>query len=58
MTLRKNHYPELTKTQVISSNKLIQHALAALPLSALNTHKGNFGSVPIVGGDTGMVGAV
>lgn len=32
--------------------------LPALPLRALDAHKGNFGSVAIVGGDTGMVGAV
>jgi ADP-dependent NAD(P)H-hydrate dehydratase / NAD(P)H-hydrate epimerase len=29
-----------------------------LPSRALDTHKGSFGSVAIVGGDTGMVGAV
>lgn len=32
--------------------------LPALPSRALDAHKGNFGSVAIVGGDTGMVGAV
>ena len=32
--------------------------LASLPPRALDSHKGNFGSVAIVGGDTGMVGAV
>ena len=32
--------------------------LPALPPRALDAHKGNFGSVAIVGGDTGMVGAV
>ena len=32
--------------------------LPALLPRALNTHKGTFGSVAIVGGDTGMVGAV
>ena len=32
--------------------------LHALPPRALGTHKGNFGSVAIVGGDNGMVGAV
>ena len=32
--------------------------LPALPSRALDTHKGTFGSVAIVGGDTGMVGAV
>lgn len=31
--------------------------LPALPARALDAHKGNFGSVAIVGGDTGMVGA-
>ena len=32
--------------------------LPALPPRALDTHKGNFGSVAIIGGDIGMVGAV
>ena len=32
--------------------------LPALPSRALDTHKGSFGSVAIVGGDIGMVGAV
>ncbi len=32
--------------------------LPALPSRALDAHKGSFGSVAIVGGDTGMVGAV
>ena len=32
--------------------------LPALPPRALDAHKGNFGSVAIIGGDTGMVGAV
>ncbi len=32
--------------------------LLALPQRALDAHKGSFGSVAIVGGDTGMVGAV
>ena len=32
--------------------------LPALPQRALDAHKGNFGSVVVVGGDTGMVGAV
>jgi ADP-dependent NAD(P)H-hydrate dehydratase / NAD(P)H-hydrate epimerase len=32
--------------------------LPALPSRALDAHKGNFGSVAIIGGDTGMVGAV
>jgi len=32
--------------------------LTSLPPRALDAHKGNFGSVAIVGGDTGMVGAV
>lgn len=32
--------------------------MPALPPRALDSHKGNFGSVAIVGGDTGMVGAV
>ena len=41
------------------SNALVQSMFKpALPARALNAHKGNFGSVAIVGGDTGMVGAV
>lgn len=32
--------------------------LPALPPRSLDAHKGNFGSVAIVGGDTGMIGAV
>ena len=41
------------------SKALVQSMfLPALPSRALDTHKGNFGSVAIVGGDTGMVGAV
>ncbi len=32
--------------------------LPALPSRALDAHKGSFGSVAIVGGDTGMIGAV
>jgi ADP-dependent NAD(P)H-hydrate dehydratase / NAD(P)H-hydrate epimerase len=32
--------------------------LPDLPSRALDTHKGNFGSIAVVGGDTGMVGAV
>ena len=32
--------------------------MPALPPRALDSHKGNFGSVAILGGDTGMVGAV
>ena len=43
----------------IKSKTLIQSMfLPALPSRALDTHKGHFGSVAIVGGDTGMVGAV
>lgn len=41
------------------SNQLVKKLLlASLPPRALDSHKGNFGSVAIVGGDTGMVGAV
>ena len=48
-----------TKTQLIASNALVQSMfLPALPSRALDAHKGSFGSVAIVGGDTGMVGAV
>lgn len=32
--------------------------LSTLPLRSIDAHKGTFGSVVIVGGDTGMVGAV
>lgn len=40
-------------------NALVQSMfLPALPLRALDAHKGNFGSVAIIGGDTGMVGSV
>ena len=40
-------------------NALVQSMfLPALPSRALDAHKGNFGSVAIIGGDTGMVGAV
>ena len=50
---------ELTKTKMVATNKLVQSLfLPALPSRALDAHKGNFGSVAIVGGDTGMVGAV
>ena len=44
---------------MIITNKLVQSMfLPALPTRALGAHKGNFGSVAIIGGDTGMVGAV
>ncbi|MBC7756018.1 MAG: NAD(P)H-hydrate dehydratase [Bdellovibrio sp.] len=44
---------------MIASNRLVQSLfLPALPSRALDAHKGNFGSVAIVGGDTGMVGSV
>ena len=43
----------------IKSKTLVQSMfLPALPSRALTAHKGNFGSVAIIGGDTGMVGAV
>ena len=43
----------------MEKNALVQSMfMPALPSRALNAHKGNFGSVAIVGGDTGMVGAV
>ncbi len=43
----------------IRSKVLIQSMfLPALPSRSVNAHKGNFGSIAIVGGDTGMVGAV
>ena len=41
------------------NNALVQSLfLPALPSRALDAHKGSFGSVAIVGGDTGMIGAV
>ena len=41
------------------NNQLVKKIfLTSLPPRALDSHKGNFGSVAIVGGDTGMVGAV
>jgi ADP-dependent NAD(P)H-hydrate dehydratase / NAD(P)H-hydrate epimerase len=54
---------KLSKTKVVTvkvkSHALVQSMfLPALPSRALDTHKGSFGSVVIVGGDTGMVGAV
>lgn len=43
----------------IPSNALVQSMfIPALPLRKPDAHKGNFGSIAIVGGDTGMVGAV
>ena len=43
----------------IKSKTLVQSMfLPALPSRALTAQKGNFGSVAIIGGDTGMVGAV
>ena len=43
----------------IRSKALIQSMfLPALPSRLVDAHKGNFGSIAIVGGDTGMVGAV
>ena len=48
-----------SKDKDIGSTALVQSMfLPALPSRALDTHKGNFGSVAIVGGDTGMVGSV
>ena len=45
--------------QIPSENLLVQSLFSpALPPRALDSHKGNFGSVAIVGGDSGMVGAV
>src|SRR5687768_14479742 len=41
------------------TNKLLKHMfLPALPARPLDAHKGSFGTVAIVGGDTGMLGAV
>lgn len=42
----------------IEISPLTPSLLATLPPRALDSHKGTFGSVAIVGGDTGMVGAV
>ena len=44
---------------MIAANRLVQSLfLPALPTRALDAHKGTLGSVAIVGGDKGMVGAV
>lgn len=44
---------------MIKSNQLLKNLLEnSLPPRALDAHKGSFGSVAIVGGDTGMLGAV
>lgn len=43
----------------MTANKLVQSMLlAALPSRSVDAHKGNFGSVAVVGGDTDMLGAV
>ena len=43
----------------INSNLLVQSMFKnALPLRSNDAHKGTFGSLAIIGGDTGMVGAV
>lgn len=44
----------MTKTHVLTRRML----LLTLPPRSIDAHKGTFGSVAIVGGDTGMVGAV
>lgn len=44
---------------MIKSNQLLKNLLQnSLPPRALDAHKGSFGCVAIVGGDTGMLGAV
>lgn len=45
--------------ETVKSNALLKHMfLPALPERGPSSHKGSFGSVAIVGGDTGMTGAV
>jgi ADP-dependent NAD(P)H-hydrate dehydratase / NAD(P)H-hydrate epimerase len=47
------------KTQPVDSHLLVTSQLqATLPARNSDAHKGTFGSVAIIGGDTGMVGAV
>ncbi|NOT65030.1 MAG: NAD(P)H-hydrate dehydratase [Methylotenera sp.] len=49
----------IIKTELINSNLLVQSLFqAVLPLRNSDAHKGVFGSVAIIGGATGMVGAV
>lgn len=48
-----------SQAQLIKSNALIKSMfMPALPVRNPDAHKGCFGSVAIVGGDTGMLGAV
>ncbi|MES2637129.1 MAG: NAD(P)H-hydrate dehydratase [Pseudomonadota bacterium] len=47
------------KQAQVSNNQLVKSQfLPALPPRLVESHKGSFGSVAIVGGDTGMVGSV
>ncbi len=48
-----------TPNKTVKSNALLKHMFfPALPARSPSSHKGSFGSVVIVGGDTGMTGAV
>ncbi len=51
--------PESVYDQVASESRrlLLTEALAALPARAVDAHKGDFGHVMIIGGDTGYGGA-
>lgn len=45
--------------ETVKSNALVKHMfIPALPARNPDAHKGSFGSVAIVGGDSGMIGAV
>jgi hydroxyethylthiazole kinase-like uncharacterized protein yjeF len=49
----------MMKTEPVESHLIVQSMLQnILPLRKSDAHKGSFGSVAIIGGDTGMVGAV
>jgi ADP-dependent NAD(P)H-hydrate dehydratase / NAD(P)H-hydrate epimerase len=49
----------LMNTEPVESHLIVQSMLQnVLPLRKSDAHKGSFGSVAIIGGDTGMVGAV
>jgi ADP-dependent NAD(P)H-hydrate dehydratase / NAD(P)H-hydrate epimerase len=50
---------ESNKTEQMDSHLLVENMLLdALPQRKSDSHKGSFGSVAIIGGDKGMVGAV
>ncbi len=53
------HSHSLSPLKPMENHTLVQNLfLPALPPRDLESHKGSFGSVAILGGDTGMVGAV